>query len=48
MKRIYKKLLTPIMNLPFGTALVAIGQGGLPDDVKPIPLSALARQSGMT
>jgi len=35
-------------KLPFGTVLVAIGQGGLPDDVKAIPLSALARQSRTT
>lgn len=35
-------------KLPFGSVLVAIGQGGLPDDVKAIPLSALARQSGTT
>jgi len=35
-------------KLPFGTVLVAIGQGGLPDDVKAISLSALARQSGTT
>jgi len=35
-------------KLPFGTVLVAIGQGGLPDDVKAVPLSALARQSATT
>jgi len=35
-------------KLPFGTVLVAIGQGGLPDDIKAIPLSALARQSATT
>jgi hypothetical protein len=34
-------------KLTFGTVLVAIGQGGLPDDVKAISLSALARQYGM-
>jgi hypothetical protein len=30
------------------TVLVAIGHGGIPDDVKAIPVSALARQSAMT
>jgi hypothetical protein len=35
-------------KLPFGTVLVAIGRAGLPDDAKAIPISALARQHGMT
>lgn len=35
-------------KLPFGIVLVGIGPGGLPDDVKVIPLSALARESKMT
>jgi hypothetical protein len=35
-------------KLPFGTVLVVIGQRGLPDDVKTIPISALARQYGIT
>jgi hypothetical protein len=34
-------------KLTFGTVLVAIGQGSLPDDVKAISLSALARQFWM-
>jgi hypothetical protein len=32
---------------PFGMVLVGIGKGGLPDDVKAIPLSRLARESKM-
>jgi hypothetical protein len=35
-------------KLRFGTVLVAIGQEGIPDDVKAIPISALARQYRMT
>jgi hypothetical protein len=35
-------------KFPFGTVLVAIGHGGIPDDVKAVPVSALARQSAMT
>lgn len=34
-------------RLPFGTVLVGIGKGGLPDDVKVIPLSRLTRESKM-
>ncbi len=35
-------------NLPFGVVLIAIGKGGLPSDVKVIPLSRLARESGIS
>jgi len=35
-------------NQPFGTVLVAIGPGGLPDDIILIPLSRLSRESGKT
>ncbi len=35
-------------NLPFGMVLIAIGNGGLPSDVKVIPLSRLARESGIS
>ena len=32
-------------KVPFGTVLIAVGKGGLPDDSKIIPLSRLARES---
>ncbi|MFC2042297.1 hypothetical protein ACFLTV_02200 [Chloroflexota bacterium] len=35
-------------NYPFGTVLIALGKAGLPDDVKVIPLSCLARESKMS
>ena len=35
-------------NPPFGMVLIAIGKGGLPDDVKVIPLSRMARESKMS
>ena len=35
-------------NPPFGMVLIAIGKGGLPDDVKVIPLSRLVRESKMS
>jgi len=31
--------------VPFGTVLIAVGKGGLPDDIKVISLSCLARES---
>jgi len=35
-------------SAPFGTVLVAVGKNGVPDDVKVIPLSRLARESKMS
>jgi hypothetical protein len=32
-------------KVPFGIVLIAVGKGGLPDDLKIIPLSRLARES---
>jgi hypothetical protein len=35
-------------SAPFGTVVVAVGCNGVPDDVKVVPLSRLARKSGRT
>ena len=35
-------------KLPFGTVVIAIGKGGIPEDVKVVPISALARKSKTT
>lgn len=35
-------------KLPFGTVVIAIGKGGIPEDVKVVPISALARESKAT
>lgn len=35
-------------KLPFGTVVIAIGKGGIPEDVKVVPISALARESKTT
>ena len=36
------------MNRPFGTVVVAVGPGGVPDDVKVVPLSQWAREQHKT
>ena len=35
-------------KLPFGTVVIAIGKGGIPEDVEVVPISALARKSKTT
>ena len=40
--RLAESILT--RQVPFGTVLIAVGKGGLPDDLKVIPLSRLARE----
>ena len=35
-------------KLPFGEVVIAIGKGGIPEDVKVVPISALARESKTT
>jgi len=34
-------------SVPFGIILIAVGKGGLPDNVRVIPVSRLARESNI-
>ncbi len=36
---------TPSKAVPFDTVLIAVGKGGLPEDLKVAPVSYLARES---
>ena len=41
------KRFTPLPDLPLGRVMLAVGQEGLPDDVRVINVSALAREANL-